>query len=279
MEIASAFSSRQTNGNASVCLRYETENITAVTTPPGQERIDRFYWPMADMAVERFESGKPFRKSVLQTMPSAKAPTLDSTDLYAFKRSRFNSTAYKVSVLWKRVLDVTRTSFGDNQSARTEIRLSVDEQKLAQQQTGLSVKDAPRPIGAVWQTPVTLVAATTDFVSSRGGDSITISVERADNKSVGRVYAPFALALATAKEASDIPSLIKEFSQKPIEMKDNTAQFGSLLAVTNLFVVKQPIVFFEGGGSRVCFLAPTYSPVPIPPSLLTCDPDQVFPAR
>jgi hypothetical protein len=43
--------------------------------------------------------------------------------------------------------------------------------------------------------------------------------------------------------------------------------------------VKQPIVFYGADGNRVCFLAPTYSPVQVPARLMTCDPDEVFKPR
>jgi len=285
MEIASAFAPRHINGNSSFCLRYEAENITAPSTPAGQERIDRFYWPMAEMSVERFQVGQSFRQSVMQTTPSAKPPALASTDLYAFKRSHFSSTAYKVSILnQKPAGDVVRVSLGDNQVTSPKAKLPAEEQRYAQL-VGLPFEGAPHPIGAVWQAANVLVTATTDLNPSRTFDAITISIERSDNKNVGFIFAPFAQALALAKEPKQLPGLIEELRQKAIVMDKDVAHFGNNISInlqspeTRLFVVKQPIVFFGPGGSRVCFLAPTYSPVPIEPSLLTCDPEQVFPPR
>jgi hypothetical protein len=276
MEIASAFSSRHTSGNASLCLRYEAENITTRSVPPGLERIDKFYWPTGEMSVERFESGKQSRQSVLQTVPSAKPPVLGPTDLYAFKRTHFGSTAFKVSVLRQHAPEVQRVSFGGSQGARLNGMARVEEPQIAQLR-GISIKDAPHPIGAVWQSPITMVAATTDLDPSRATGSISISLQRGDNKNIGRIYAPFALALSAAKDPKDIPLFIKEFNKRPVEMPENTARFVSSVPATDLFAVKQPIVFWGPDNSRICFLAPTYSPIPIPPDLLTCDPEAVFP--
>ncbi len=276
MEIASAFSSRHTNGNASLCLRYEAENLTTRSAPPGQERIDKFYWPTGEMSVERFESGKQSRQSVLQTVPSAKPPVLGPTDLYAFKRTHFSSTAYKVSILRQSAPDVQRVSFGGAQGERPDGTVGAEDQQIAQL-SGMSIKDAPHPIGAVWQSPITMVAATTDLDPSRVRGSISISLQRGDNKNIGRVYAPFAWALAAAKDPKDIPIFIKEFSQRPIEMSENAAHLVSSAPATDLFAIKQPVIFFGPDNSRFCFLAPTYSPIPIPPDLLTCDPEAVFP--
>jgi hypothetical protein len=282
MEIASAFAPRHANGSASFCLRYEAENNTPRSTPPGQEQIDRFYWPMAEMAVERFQAGPQFRQSILQTAPSAQPPVLTSTELFAFKRTRFSSSAYKLSTVRHTGPNIIPVSFGDNKVVPPNTRSRIEEPKLTQQQTGLSFEGAPHPIGAAWQTPITQVVATTELDPSRTINSISVTIARQDNKYVGRIIAPFAQALAVAKEPSQIPGLIGEYRQKPIEMINDVAHFGNSAAVdphsseTRLFVVKQPIIFFGADGSRVCFLAPTYSPVQVPSRLMTCDPDEVF---
>jgi hypothetical protein len=205
--------------------------------------------------------------------------------LYAFKGTHFTSTAYKASVARHPTTGVVRASLSDRQSVSPTRGNSEEELKVAQQRPGLTFEAAPHPIGAVWQSPITEVAATTELDPSRNAGAITITIERRDNKNVGTVYAPFAQALAIAKDPKEIPALIGELRQKSVEMVNNVARFGSggigdpRSAETRLFPVKQPIVFVKADGSRVCFLAPTYSPVAIGPNLLSCDPTQAFPLR
>jgi hypothetical protein len=267
-------------------LRYEAENVTPVSAPPGRERIDVFHWPLAGMSIERFEAGKYSRGSVLQTLPSAQAPAVGATELYAFKRTQFRSVAYKVSDLGQLSSNVVRASFSGRQTNPAPALDSVDQPTLAQQgpRRGFTFEEATHLIGAVWQAPIGELAATTNLDPNINAIKVTIGWR--DNKGPsGQIFAPFALALNFAKDPKQIPALLNEFRLKGIGIENSGVEFSSRQLVdlrspeTRVFLVKQPIVFAREDGSRVCFLAPTYSPVEIAPNLLSCDPERAFPPR
>jgi hypothetical protein len=87
-----------------------------------------------------------------------------------------------------------------------------------------------------------------------------------------KIFAPFALALEKAASPSDIPGLIKEYGQSVSLPEGGFAveRNFSWDAATPLYLIEQPVTIQTEGG-YACVLVPSYSPVEIPPELLTCE--------
>ncbi|MBB3136606.1 hypothetical protein FHS26_004363 [Rhizobium pisi] len=271
MEIASAFAPVTANQATIYCLRYEAENRTSASAP-NNGRIDVFYWPLAAMSVELFDTGPKSRWSLLSSGPSPRTPTPDSTDIYAFKNAHFTSTAYKLGATSAYMRKSVRIASSDASAILTLV---------AQDLPQVLPEDAQSPVGAQWDAGDSELTVTTDLDVSTPKNSIRISIDRSGE--VGAVFAPFAKALSSVKTPEDIPKLLAEFKSSPVEFTEGHKTYANQVAEVNLkaadtrlYIVKQPITLVEKGGGRVCFLAATYSPVPIPQSFQTCDPKIVY---
>jgi hypothetical protein len=280
IEVASAFAPRTSNMATSYCLRYEAENMSSTKSGPNQGRIDLFYWPSAQISVQKFEVGRKFRQSLIRSDLGAQPPSLGSTDLFAFKNAAFSSTAYKVGSIEQSSQLVTRVSLVlDSKSSTRDVPDGIE---MAQELDKRFLADDTPAIGAVWGSGGTQVAATTALDTTKATDQISISIEVSGDDGIQSVYAPFAKALSYAKTSTDLPVLLSEFRQSPVKFEGGTAEFKNAAAVdlqspdTRLFAIQQPVILTVADGGKVCFLAPTYSPIPIPKDFQTCDPKVVF---
>ncbi|QWW72056.1 hypothetical protein [Rhizobium sp. WYJ-E13] len=284
MELASAFSARTANQSTTYCMLYEAENFSAKTgSLPNNGRVDIFYWDVVDWSIEKLESGSSYRQSLYQTDDGKQVPSIQSTTVYAFKNSSFAVNAYKAAAL-KRSKSLISTLVALKANEIQTPSSPADMESVVAQGEPTALAEAPiTPVGAVWASGDAELSVATVVHPNLPSGTIEILVEKGKGSQFKQVLIPYARALATAKETSSIPALIGEFRNSPIDFSGgDMTSYASVAEIdvksmnTSLYPIKQPVVLTLPTGGRTCFLAATFSPVPMPRELQTCNPRIVF---
>lgn len=101
-----------------------------------------------------------------------------------------------------------------------------------------------------------------------------MTIERSNSDIPSNIVAPFTSALFKAGSPSSLLELIGEMRGVSISFNQNIIEGGTRMRadpiIKSLYVIEQPITFRRTDG-RVCFMAPVYSPVPVPEQILSCD--------
>jgi hypothetical protein len=243
---ASAYATRNANNATSYCIRYEAKNVTPLVAGRDKARIDAFWWPLSTISAQYLESGE--QRGITLTGSGSGPPQFDDVDVWAFKNAHFLAHAYKFSSAERFVAKILLASFtadGDAAGVGRPYRL---ELQLAQFSSRDLLKSGPVvPIGAIWDNGAAAVSATTTL----NLDKLFISIEMEGSGigSIGEIYAPFAKALATAKELNDVPKLMTEYRQSPVAFDGMAAVFANenmpvdlTSDRTQLYPVLEPIV-------------------------------------
>jgi hypothetical protein len=263
LDIYSGFDA-QSSGASVYCLRYEVENTSA-------KPIRKLYWPLASgLQIEAL--APKHTPSVTVTTPGTQ-PVLGSTWIYAFLAEAAKTVAYQtnkqisIPLLRERAPLAPKRDFADGGG------FAFVSYKHVAQFEGQELTKTPRKfpmIGSSFSDEKSEVSANSYADWDGKYYSITTVVTRS-NPSIEGVQAPFAYALLKGNGAA-LLSLIREFRNASVPFGKNNdfkASYSSTGGESVLHLVRQPISF-EGPSGRVCFLAPAYSPIPIPESLMSC---------
>jgi hypothetical protein len=257
------FSGYAQNPNSrTYCLRYEAENTSSKT-------IQVFHWPLASgWQIESLEPKK--RPTIAVTTLSGSPPVLGSTWIYAFLSETAKTIAYQQNKQFVPFLDYRRpTSQADLAADIGFTRISYARMV---QFEGIEAAEPKKftVIGTEFADGGAEVKATS--FSEWNGKNFLISAVVERSGIVKEVQAPFTYALYKAGRPSELLSLIREFRSTLLPLRDNSfiSNYVSEPNARFVYIVQQPITLV-GPSGRVCFLAPAYSPIPIPQELMTCD--------
>lgn len=275
VSVLSAFTTQAASrvSNPNYCIRYEVENKSH------QDAIEKFYWPMAGLQVDTINPHQ--RISLAATKPPGREPSIEETWLYAFLNATARTYAFQSRAELSSGYKIIRAALQieDSPKRSKEIRGGREEYAAidaVQQQLVFKEPATYDEVGAEFTSGDSSEVSSKSLASWNGENSqITVLFTRTDEKT--SVSAPVTYALSKAGDASDLLSLVREFVRKPVNLsfKDNKfelsrrvfpAEFADSRA---LYVIEQPVTLATSNGF-VCFLAPMYSPIPIPADLLKC---------
>jgi hypothetical protein len=265
MDIYSAYAARGAGATGQYCIRYEVTNRS-------DNSIDKFYWPVAGIQVDFFDSQQTI--SIATTRPGGVVPSLNETWIFAFLNGAAKTRAYQKETDNQHWLNEEKAQFG---SAEPLIRLVAVEpqlqrfpQKPGQKSEGLKFSD----IGAD-------AASNDDSLSAIShaywdGDSAEIGIELERSNDKVSVNAPVTYAFWKGfNDSASFIELVRQSSNQTIpftgvNFKASTKILPRNFASTSgLYIIEQPITFTTGS-RKICFLAPVYAPMPLPPELLSC---------
>jgi hypothetical protein len=283
--IYSSFAPQVNSNPSNFCIRYEAENT-------GTSPIEKFYWPLAsEMEMDSFEPGPHERQSIVVTRPPGRQPHIEESWVFAFLSGAVSSFAYQQQHVLADPSKIPDTA-AQNFSGRAPhgILLAAGGPLQVAQEAitgpGYVLENGNRYTfkekAGLPDVGVTFNGSGAEVIASTNADwdgrtlFITTTIERNDSKFASVVKAPVALALIKSSAASDILPNVNEIERESAELPLSgnsfkaTAKFGTEGAPPRLYILNQPISFQRPNG-RVCFLAPTYSPIPLPTRLLSCD--------
>ena len=218
----------------------------------------------------------------MSTVPGA-PPVLDTTWLYAFLAEKAKSIAYQQSK-FSLLISSSYAAIQINHNSRKVLK-DTDEYpssllRLAQVEGTTSFELlSPKKfveVGSQFNDKYSEVTATS--FADWDGKTYSIGIN-VGGRNVKYIQAPFTYALA--KAGSDAAGILgnlaatrRERSSLPLKDGQFNISFTSSLPnppspQPRLYLLRQP-VNFEGPSGRVCFLAATYSPIPIPQEYLSC---------
>jgi hypothetical protein len=242
-----------------VALRYEAEDT-------GTDNIGLFYWPAGPLQEDPLIAGK--RESVVVTRSSTNKPSVSDTVIYAFKSVAVRSRAYQADLMRSPILS---RQYASVTSAPTNFAEGLHISRTAERLLIREPTELPS-IGADF----TGFRATMSVASGASFDGkyykMNVGVEA---KGASAIQAPYFQMLSATKRPDDLFSylrLLDKFnSPLPSETNNNaTVVFPvEALPLRHLYIIDQPVTFKREGGS-VCIMVPTYSPIPIEPSMLSC---------
>jgi hypothetical protein len=263
-DIYSGFMQQATANGTTFCIRYEVENTAA-------KPIELFYWPLASgLEVEKLGPGK--RTSIASISPPSYPPAIGGTFVYAFLSEVTKTFAYQAPKLYPFLIHrAPQRNFGAN-DLPTLVESS-GNRPIEVAQITYDLKDARKfpAIGAEFSNKEQEITAE----SSAEWDGKTYLINFAI-KSRGKtkdLQAPLALAMLKGGSPSNVLALYRQFKKEtsflPLNDGSFVDTFRSSPMLNALYVVQQPITF-SGPDGRACFLAATYSPIPIPDDLASC---------
>jgi hypothetical protein len=262
------------------CILYEAENV-------GSGDILKFYWPLAaGMEMDKLPPRE--RQSVLVTLPLNGAPHVAETWIYAFKSGVIKSHAYQKDA--SIIFDERDRKFSQNEndllhSTRLEFvsfkRLfgtHTAQFRSPSQSFELNAPTQLPRVGAQFIGSKAEVGAISEAKWDGKAYTITVVVGRNSPESASSLKAPYTYALQKADSASDIMALIPDLQNVELPPTQDILQTTRSLSPVpnsgaNLYVAFQPITFQNPQGGRICFLAPVYSPLPIPDKFMSCRPN------
>jgi hypothetical protein len=270
LDIWSAFALHVSSDNkdADYCLRYEAANKLS--------NIERFYWPLAGIQKEAFPAGE--RVSIGTTQPPGPLPSVEETWIYAFLNTAVTSRAFQRRAdMGDRSGGKRLALHGDGAKksvlASNDARVQLAALDPIEQRFPLRAEKENFP--AVGSHFVTTGAELTATSSAKwNGEIAEISVTLTRSSEKISITAPVTYALSTAKSVYDVLPLVREYRNEPLPFGSNpfgvSNRFSGREMTGSLYVIEQPITF-SGSDGRVCFVAPVYSPLPIPENLLRCN--------
>lgn len=265
LDIYSGFAPLTTNPTRVFCIRYEVVNRS-------EKAVQKLYWPLASGL--QIESLQPqARPSIAITTPPGAPPIIGSAWVYAFLSEASKTLAYQQNKQYLPLLLEQHPPVLEGNITRPAATLASYAPHMAQIE-GYELKE-PRnfpDIGTEFTDHDTEIGAAS--IAEWDGKHYTIRVRlERSNPFAKEVQAPFAFALFKAGSTSDLLNQIREFKKAgvPVPFRENVFQsiYRSTPASSSLYIVQQPITLIEPYG-RVCFLAPAYSPIPIPENFMSC---------
>lgn len=272
LNIYSAYAPEFQGAGSPWCIRYEIENTS-------KYNIAKLYLDAARLQIETLRSGD--KQSFVITQSSKSAPTVTETVVYAFKSVSVRARVYQVvfpsgppqsiQVADARLSHsslarlLTQQDFG-----RTASVLDVANKKIAEQ---FLVKE-PQTLPAVGAQLVgERTSAESVSTATFDGKNYSISLGFNVEGPIKQIQAPYFRMLEDTKYPDDLLRYVRqpEVFSRPISALKTTRDFSSeLLPLRTLYLIDQPITIERPNG-RACFIAPAYSPTPIPSSALTCN--------
>jgi hypothetical protein len=263
LEFASAFAAQTTGGIANWCVRYEIAN-------QGPNSVPLLNWPLVGLKFEELTTADGLQSTLL-TLPPSLVPALKDTFLYGFKAQAIKTKAFQSAQAQSNPSLITLVASNEDDSASS----GVNDFK---QTFALERGDRLPEVGGTFNGAGTDVGAVS--IVSRDNDvyHFAFQIGRNSSKSVQSVTAPLALAFAKLQEdvvrsPSALASTLKEVGSSEVGLQNDIYDVRMDVPVTDvprIYVVFQPISFRGISKSNVCFLVPTYSPVNIPKSFLSC---------
>lgn len=267
LEIASAYAPQTAAAGAPWCMRYEVTN-------DGPDAVPLLLWPLTGLKMTNDLPPDRSPQSNVLTLPPGPSPTVKDTVLYAFKAETIKTQAFQAAAIPLRAALLRLVAVSDDRDqppGATAFRTTVFT---------MDDRSSLPAVGGEFTGSGADVGATSTI--ARDGDSyqFTIYVGRNSRDAVASVFAPLARAFAKlpSEAVVSLPlwtSILNEGRSEPISLNDNVYSVSwkfTLVGTPPVYLVRQPITFQRSGKEgRVCFLAPTYSPIPIPESVLSCN--------
>jgi hypothetical protein len=266
ISIFSAFAPQTSGAGGNFCVRYEVENSST-------RIIEKFYWPLATLEMDRLDPGLSERQSIAFTIPPGPAPTVGVTWLYAFKTGLLKSAAYQRQTYALNNYSALQVALDEPVANRP---LFIPAQYISGGDgTRFTIKEPTKfpSVGAEFSGSGARFAAESSAKWDGKYYSISVTIERGKDSDDKGVSAPFATALARAQTPEEVLAFlstrgsVNELLKLPF---DETKDFLGGEPNHSVYIIQQPITVQRANG-RACFLAAAYSPVPIPPALLSCD--------
>ncbi len=262
LDIASAYAPQANAVGGSWCARYEITNN-------GPDTVPVIWWPLAGLEVKPSEPrSPPSPDSTITTLPPGRPPIVKNTDVYAFRSQTVHTSAYQSAAAEQpaRVFLAASSTGADlpDTSGQPIVITMGDRRSLPQ-------------IGAEFTGGRADVGATSTVTRDDKGYTFTVFVGRNDEDFVQSVSAPFARALTLRGVSPDaLPEATAKYRAEPRPLALTRNEYQSSFQVPaepgtqlHIYLIRQPIVLQRQDG-QVCFLAPAYSPAPMPESFQSC---------
>jgi hypothetical protein len=251
------------------CLLYEAES--ASSSP-----IGLFNWPLGGMQMDKLDPHD--RQSRWITRTSVNTPSVNDTVMFVFKSTALRSRAYQAF----RPEEQSKLAYidGDNGPIlKTSADIPSPSQRLVQlERSQYYVKEPVKflPIGGDFSG-----SNTTFRVGSAGefdGKIYRFVVSIASSgEPVKDIRAPYISALNESQSPEAIITQLRSPEINTRTIPEGQRQYSAVgnipaeqMPSGYIYIIDQPITFTRENG-RVCFTVPTYSPVPIPAEVLSCN--------
>lgn len=251
LDVYSGYARIKQAGSDVYCVRNEIINL-------GQRDIRNLYWSDGRFV---FDPVRPNNRMSFVRTVGPMSPILDSVVLGAFKNVQIETKAFK------RRVDATANWLhlvADEGQGKKLDASPAEAIKFPVEKVG--------PVGAEFINSETKFGVSSSAWSDAKTLHFKLGIDSPNADAGWKIFAPFALALEKAASPSDIPGLIKEYGQSVSLPEGGFAveRNFSWDSTTPLYLIEQPVTIQTDGG-HACLLVPSYSPVEIPPELLTCE--------